>query len=167
MTRELTTMQKKKVAALFLFLVIMIFAIVVLRNAWVSDDAYITFRTVNNFVNGYGLTWNVGERVQAYTHPLWMFMVSALYFFTHEAYYTSIFLSLLLSLAAVLIFALKIANSRTIAILGILVLTGSKAFIDYSTSGLENPLNHLILALFSLYISKANQTKRNCSFCRL
>lgn len=161
MTRELTTMQKKKVAALFLFLVIMIFAIVVLRNAWVSDDAYITFRTVNNFVNGYGLTWNVGERVQAYTHPLWMFMVSALYFFTHEAYYTSIFLSLLLSLAAVLIFALKIANSRTIAILGILVLTGSKAFIDYSTSGLENPLNHLILALFFLvyFQGEPNQKK--------
>ncbi len=43
------------------------------------DDAYITFRTVENFANGFGLTWNVTERVQAYTHPLWMLLTTALY----------------------------------------------------------------------------------------
>lgn len=42
---------------------IIILGVVVLRNAWVGDDAYISFRTVDNFVNGYGLTWNVAERV--------------------------------------------------------------------------------------------------------
>ena len=31
----------------------------------------------------------------------------------------------------------------TVAALGILVLTLSKAFVDYSTSGLENPLTHV------------------------
>ncbi len=46
-----------------------------------SDDAYITLRTVDNFINGYGLTWNISERVQAYTHPLWMFLLSIYIFF--------------------------------------------------------------------------------------
>jgi hypothetical protein len=41
------------------------FAALVVRNAWLSDDAYITFRTVDNFIHGYGLTWNVAERVQS------------------------------------------------------------------------------------------------------
>ena len=40
------------------------FALVVLRLGWMSDDAYISFRTVWNLVNGYGLTWNTDERVQ-------------------------------------------------------------------------------------------------------
>ena len=41
-----------------------------------GDDAHMTFRSVWNFVHGYGLTYNPDERVQAYTHPLWMFAIS-------------------------------------------------------------------------------------------
>jgi hypothetical protein len=44
-------------------------------RAWVSDDAYLTFRTIENFLNGYGLRWNALERVQTYTHPLWMLLM--------------------------------------------------------------------------------------------
>src|SRR5712692_3374466 len=53
---------------------------VIVKDAWFNDDSYITFRTVDNFVNGYGLTWNIDERVQVYTHPLWMFLLSMVYF---------------------------------------------------------------------------------------
>ncbi|MCA9612346.1 MAG: hypothetical protein KC586_06270, partial [Myxococcales bacterium] len=48
----------------------LVLALVVL-NAWVSDDAYITFRVVENVLRGDGLVWNPGERVMVYTHPLW------------------------------------------------------------------------------------------------
>ena len=51
---------------------------VVLSQAWVSDDAFITFRVIDNFVNGYGLRWNVDERVEVYTHPLWMLLLACL-----------------------------------------------------------------------------------------
>ena len=57
-------------------LLCLIFLAVLLRTAWLSDDALITFRTVLNFTHGYGLTFNVAERVQAYTHPLWMLMLT-------------------------------------------------------------------------------------------
>jgi hypothetical protein len=70
------------------------FAVIVVVNAWMADDAFITLRTVDNFVAGHGLTWNVQERVQAYTHPLWMFLLSLLYVFTREPYFTGIFLGL-------------------------------------------------------------------------
>ncbi len=134
----------------------LLFALVVLKDAWVSEDAYITFRTVDNFVHGHGLTWNTSERVQAYTHPLWMFLVSAVYACSNEIFYTSIFLSAAISLAAVLLFAFKLARTPIAAIFGLTVLTLSKAFVDYSTSGLENPLTHLILALFFLVYLKAS-----------
>jgi hypothetical protein len=48
------------------------FALALGLSAWLCDDAYITLRTVANFCHGLGLTWNPDERVQTYTHPLWM-----------------------------------------------------------------------------------------------
>ena len=50
----------------------LVFGVLLIRTAWLDDDAYITFRTVDNVLHGYGLRWNVVDRVQAYTHPLWM-----------------------------------------------------------------------------------------------
>ena len=79
---------------------IVFFTVIVLRSAWLSDDAYITFRTVDNFINGYGLRWNIAERVQSYTNPLWMFCVSLIYYFTREIYYSVLTLSVVVSLTS-------------------------------------------------------------------
>jgi len=38
-----------------LFAGLTVVLLVIVRNAWVSEDAYITFRTIHNFVNGDGL----------------------------------------------------------------------------------------------------------------
>jgi arabinofuranosyltransferase len=124
-----------------------LFAIVLLRNAWVGDDAYIGLRTVKNFVNGDGLTWNVTERVQAYTCPLWILLNCAVFYVTREAYFTTIFLSLAVSVLAVVVMW-RTARGDTQALFGLAILLCSKAFMDYSTSGLENPLTHLLLAVF-------------------
>ena len=71
-----------------------LFALVLVRTAWICDDAYISLRTLDNFVHGFGLRWNVAERVQTFTHPLWLFLLTIPYFLTREAYYTSILLCL-------------------------------------------------------------------------
>ena len=127
-----------------------VFTVVMLRCDWLSDDAYITFRTVENFVDGHGLRWNVAERVQTYTHPLWMLLLSGIYWLTREFYYTAIALSALLSIATVLLFAARVAAAAFPALIGVAAFTLSKAFVDYSMSGLENPLTHLLLMLFLL-----------------
>jgi arabinofuranosyltransferase len=124
-----------------------LFSVVLLRTAWVGDDAYFTFRTIDNFVHGYGLRWNVAERVQAYTHPLWLIVVAPFYWVTGEPYFTSIAISIVLTLATVWMI-LRRAPSPWSAAAGLTVLIASRAFVDYSTSGLENPLTHLLLVLF-------------------
>src|SRR5262245_36279099 len=101
-------------------------------------------RTVDNFTAGRGLTWNPGERVQAYTHPLWMFLLSGFYAITPDAFYVQYMLSLALSLAAVLVFAFGVGATPLTTTLGLAVFVLSKAFVDYSTSGLENPATHLL-----------------------
>lgn len=132
----------------FLFLIIGIYMLLVIRRAWMGDDSFITLRTVDNFVNGDGLVYNLSERVQAYTHPLWMFLLSGFYFFTHEPYFTTLAISVVCSSLAVWILSSKVAHSKWAAILGVAMLALSNSFVDYSTSGLENPLTFLLLAIF-------------------
>lgn len=156
-----------------LVLLVLLYAFIVLRTAWLSDDAYITFRTIENLVHGYGLGYNPFVRVQAYTHPLWMLLLSGVYFlayrvlglsFPGELYFTAVSLSILLSVAAVLIFSFRICRTSIVALIGVGILALSRAFVDYSTSGLENPLAHLLLAVFFvLYLTGHNDPQRGDS----
>ncbi|MCA9726168.1 MAG: hypothetical protein KC729_00690 [Candidatus Eisenbacteria bacterium] len=43
-----------------------------------SDDAFITFRYVDQWLSGHGLVYNPGERVEGYTHPLWLLLIAGL-----------------------------------------------------------------------------------------
>jgi len=122
--------------------------IVIIRAAWLCDDAYITLRTVDNFVNGFGLRWNAIERVQTFTHPAWMLFVAPFYAITREAYFTVITLQLAL---AALTFGLcfrVLASSVPAVAVGVAALGSSRAFVDFSTSGLENGLAHALLVVF-------------------
>ena len=123
---------------------------VLLRTAWYSDDAYITFRAVENFVAGFGPRWNPDERVQAFTHALWFFVVSAVRAASGELYYSVYGLSIGLTLAAITVVIQRVAASAWHGVYAAAALLSSRAFIDYSTSGLENPLTNLLLAAFVL-----------------
>jgi len=118
------------------------------RTAWVSDEAYLTFRTVDNWMHGYGLRWNPLERVQAFAHPLWLFLVAAGYALTGEPYYSVLALSALITLAAVAIILRRVACGPAQAAGAGTILLLSKAFVDFSTSGLEPPLTYLLIAVF-------------------
>ena len=142
-------------------ILVLLFVITLVRTAWVNDDAYITLRTVDNFVNGSGLTWNPGERVQAYTHPLWMFMLSGLYALTHEAYFTTLALSFVLSLAAVILVSQAFTDDFFSGCIGLVVLCLSPAFVEYATSGLENPLTYFLLTLFLVQYFKLPERPTN------
>jgi len=119
-----------------------------IRTAWLSDDAYITFRTADNVIHGYGVVWNTAERVQTYTHPLWLALITPAFAATGEVYYTAIVLSMLVTLAAVTVLARRLATTPWSLVVCLAALLSSKAFIDFSTSGLENPLTHLLLFVF-------------------
>jgi arabinofuranosyltransferase len=131
-----------------------LFSYVFLANAWLGDDAYITFRVVWNLVHGYGLTFNVDERVQAFTHPLWAFAIAGAYMATREFFFTVTFLCWACCLAAG---GVLVQWGRRPAVYALLIawLLTSKALVDYTASGLENPLSYLLLALFySRYLNR-------------
>lgn len=150
--KSLSQIETGQLIAATLFIVL---AIVLIFEAWLHEDAFITLRTVTNFVNNYGLTWNVVERVQVYSHPLWMFLLSFGYFLTREAFFTTLFISITISLLTIILLIAKLAPTSNPSIFLLLVLIFSRPYVDYSTAGLENPLTHLLLALF--YIVCFNQ----------
>lgn len=126
-------------------------------NAWVADDAFVSLRTVDNAVNGFGLRWNTTERVQAFTHPLWLLLLIPFYAVTREAFLTTLAVSIACSGAAVVVAVMR-GWRRPCLTVGILLapLAGSSAFLDYATSGLETPLTFLLLALFAAQASRAD-----------
>lgn len=119
----------------------------VLRYAWVAEDAYITFRVVDNFIHGYGLRWNVAERVQVYTHPLWLLLHCVFALFIGNIYRLTIVLSAICGVAAVVLLCrIAPASHWHRALLVIAPLTLSRTFDDFVICGLENPLSFLTLA---------------------
>lgn len=133
---------------------IVVLMVMVLRNAWVTEDAYLTLRTIDNWVSGFGLRWNVDERVQAYTHPLWLLLLTGPYLILRDAYAAALVSGLVVTFAAV-IALVYLARTSSRAVAAVVLLMLSRSFIDYSTAGLENPLSHLLLAgLVWLYAVK-------------
>jgi hypothetical protein len=45
--------------------------------AWTCDDAFVSFRYAENLVDGAGLVYNAGERVEGYTNLLWTLLLAA------------------------------------------------------------------------------------------
>jgi arabinofuranosyltransferase len=143
------------------------YTILLIRTAWVCDDAYITFRTVMNFLHGYGPRWNIVNRVQSFTHPLWMFAMTAAAGVTREVYFTSIVLSTALTISVVALVMARVASSLPMALFAVSALAVSKSFVDYSTSGLENALTHLLLVLFFLTCFSARSGRRRIGILSL
>lgn len=122
--------------------------VTIVLNAWVCDDAYITFRVVDNVIHGHGFVWNVGERVQTYTNPLLMLVMVVSSFITREVYFTSLLLSIAASTAAAGVLVTKVSRSRAASAIVLLVLVFCGSFVTYATSGLENCLIFLLTAVF-------------------
>ncbi len=123
-----------------LFLIIwVIFSCFYIVNSFICDDAFISFRTIDNFVRGYGLRWNVNERVQVFTNPLYTLLMSGLYFLTwdrawlpnpHRIWLTSLALSYVLSTSVFVIIG-KYAKSLHHFWLAFCILMTSQAYVSF------------------------------------
>ncbi len=122
--------------------------LIVLRTAWQSDDAFITFRTARNFWSGEGLVWNPGERVQSYSNPLWLLVAILCHGLFGEVYFSVIFVSIAIAGVNLALIAYGFCRVEGAALLALMALSVSAAVIDYATSGLENGALALLLLLF-------------------
>lgn len=126
-------------------LAFLLLLLVFFKNAWVCDDAYLNFRALEQLFAGNGPNWNPNQRVQVYTSPLWFWLLAIPRLVSTDHFFNVIMLSLLLLLLSA--FFLYQNFDRHRAALVFFLFAASNAFVDFSTSGLENILASLLLVV--------------------
>jgi hypothetical protein len=121
---------------------------------YLNDDACISFRYAQNLLNGHGLVFNPGERVEGYTNFLWTVIIAGTMAVGGDPVSASRFLGLILGLVTLYLtyrFGTHIARLSPVqATVAPILLAFSVPFGVWTFSGLENPL-FSSLALLGTY----------------
>lgn len=130
---------------------------------WVPDDAYISFRYAQHLSRGDGLVFNIGERVEGFSNPLWTLYLGLAGRLGLDIVTVAVISSSLAALAALLLFWVLLRRFLPPVGDGASPLTARLAFLFtcmgacffplafYATSGMESTAYLLFLLLgFSL-----------------
>jgi len=160
----------KKVLILFGLGLILGLHLLHLRHYFfLTDDAFISFRYLQNWIEGQGLVFNPGERVEGYTNFLWIVILApfALLGWPPEkiAPVLSILASLIL-LALVFFFPRLSRQEKTIRpawLLAPLFLALHRSYAVWATSGLETRFSTLLVFLAAIFAwrTSQNQSRRD------
>ncbi len=130
------------------------YVLLCLRDAWIADDAYITLRSARNWVEHFEPNFNLGIRAQAFTSEAWHAVLAVVYGVIPHGYLALLGASLAVATATTALLLWRvIPRDRGIApivLLGSLLLS-SRSYVDYSTSGMENALLHLMVVVLYLF----------------
>jgi arabinofuranosyltransferase len=113
------------------------------------DDTFITLRYARNFVQGHGLVFNVGERVEGFSNPLLLFLTIAVSY-AGVPFLAAVKLIGALSYILCLVLSIKflaLRVSRFTLPLLIALIFSSFPMIFFSITGLETVLFALLLLL--------------------
>jgi arabinofuranosyltransferase len=129
---------------------------VFIKNAWVSEDAYIIFRSLEQLFTGHGPVWNPHERVQVFTSPLWFWLLAAIRLFSVNVFLNAISLGLVLWLTTLVVLR-RVVRTPGVFLLVVMALLASNGLSDFTSSGLENSLLYLLLVLFVLFFAQTTR----------
>jgi hypothetical protein len=133
------------------------------------DDAMISMRYAYNLAHGNGLVWNVGERVQGFTNPLWVFYMALLHRLPIPLPQMGLAIQVTgaVFLAATLFFVRRIVEQLTgdmLAMLGAVALAAFYAPLNsFSLLGMEVSALALLLTA-SIWLALRNGTDRFTPF---
>jgi hypothetical protein len=157
-------MKKTHLSIALVAIIVLILLLHVNYLRFVCDDAFISFRYAKNFVEGNGLVYNIGEKVEGYTNFLWTLLLSLFMKMGLDPVIMSQVLGVLFSLATV--FLLLRLNRRLYPednlfnYLAPFFLACCGAYAAWSTGGLETSLFTFLVLLGSfLLISGIDQPK--------
>lgn len=147
-------MKDKTLKALFFLCALGVITI----SGWLCDDAYHGLVMAKHFADGNGLVYNIGERVNASTCPLFTLIIAVIYSWLGRGmYFITMGICLLFSAVCIWLMIYKVCRDKTDLLFFCLIFC-SKSFISYTTSGLENSLLFLLGIFFFMRLFKNNIT---------
>lgn len=137
--------------------------------ATVNDDAFISFRYAQQLVNGNGLVYNPGERVEGYTNFLWTVLIAAGLRFGADPVWFSIVLGIAFTAGTLILVAFFRGRPAggvggagapfSLIPLAALALVLHRDFNVYATSGLETPMQTFLVTLLFFVLSRRSDTR--------
>jgi len=129
------------------------------------DDSFIFLRYAKNFAHGLGPVFNPGERVEGYTSPLWLAMLSVIALTGANLARASELLSASLGLATLLLVLLtgRATGARGIAaaLFAALFLATNPPYVFWTWSGMDTALFTLLFtATFFLFLDQMDDDRR-------
>ena len=131
------------------------FAYFVWQLRFIQDDAYITYRYVANYINGNGLVFNIGERIEGFTNFGWTILLALTGGLGLDYILTSQILGLIFGIGAISVIwllARHVMGERGFwyAAAALLLLGVNQSFAYWAQAGLETAAFTFFSAL-SLY----------------
>lgn len=143
---------------LILIAIFTVFLILCLKISFLSDDAFISYRYAQNFVNGYGLVFNPGEKVEGYTNFLWVIISAVLMKLNIDPLTGTRTLTLIFSFLTILVtylIATEIFKIQSlISFLSSVLLALNPGFVLWSYSGMETIFFTFLVTLGNYFVLK-------------
>ena len=128
------------------------------------DDAYITYRYAHNFAAGHGPVYNPGERVEGYTSPLWLLLLTGgLIVGIPPTTFAPVLAGVLLIVLVLLVDRILVHHGvRSVWLRGLLPITlgQSPAFVLWWFSGLEAPACAVVMLAICWQLSQLDLSDR-------
>ncbi|MBI4399072.1 MAG: hypothetical protein HY586_08085 [Candidatus Omnitrophica bacterium] len=136
--------------------------------AYTVEDAYVLYRYVDHFIQGHGLVFNIGERVESF-YLLWVLVLSGFAKLNFDVLLASKILGGVFALLTLI--ALDRLN-RVISAReeppppcwGVLLLSCNASFALWSIAGLETAFNSFVIVITVTLFVKACQTRKSLYF---
>ncbi len=120
-----------------------------------AEDAYITYRYAENWINTGSLVYNIGEPINAMTSPVHAIISAVLFFVTRHTVLSNKILGLILLLSSALIVWFRFKNHPQWQALAMVLVLMPPSVLLWTFGGLETPI---LLFLVTATVFLADRT---------
>lgn len=124
-------------------------------NQFIQDDAYISFRYAENYANGLGMIFNIGDKVEGYTNFLWTYLLGTSISIGLQPEIMCLAFGMLSLIIVYLLFyqlSSKVLNKKKLTVWASASLFLNYSFSSYVTGGLETQAQ-LLLMILTFYLT--------------